>query len=250
MKRTTKWLALVLLSATVTNSMAVYSAGDAVLPSPMEETASDTVELAPAFQAAAGEEVVEWREEGVRHYDLGGGQYQAVVSASFVEDDVAAPAATTPNATVIRDTYISSTNQTTNYGANQQLWVSDTQTAFFYFNKPALPENANITNAKLYFSYKTADYDNTSSTPRMFVGAYPIRFSWSENLLTWSDANAHDDLGLGDCVATATLNESTSLKTANLVITNEVRLWYMDNLQTNYGIAIAVLTGIMDKVVY
>ena len=32
MKRTTKWLALVLLSAMVTNSMAVYSAGDAILP--------------------------------------------------------------------------------------------------------------------------------------------------------------------------------------------------------------------------
>ena len=117
MKRTVKWLALVLLSAMVTNSMAVYSAGDAVLPSPMEETASDTVELAPAFQAAAGEEITEWREEGIRHYNLGNGKYQAIVTASMeTGNGDAATASTDYNSNVFLDTYISSSNPNGYYG--------------------------------------------------------------------------------------------------------------------------------------
>jgi hypothetical protein len=57
MKRTAKWLTTVLSLAIVTNSMAVYSVGDAVLPSQtshpsqIEETASDTVELASVRRA-------------------------------------------------------------------------------------------------------------------------------------------------------------------------------------------------------
>ena len=116
MKRTAKWLALVLLSAMVTNSMAVYSVGDAILPLPTEATASDTVELAPAFQTA-GEEVVEWREEGVRHYDLGNGKYQAIVTASMeTGNGDAATASTDYNSNVFLDTYISSSNPNGYYG--------------------------------------------------------------------------------------------------------------------------------------
>lgn len=255
MKRTAKWLTTVLSLAIVTNSLAVYSAGDAVLPSQtshpsqIEETASDTVELAPAFPSVEGEEITEWREEGVRHYYLGNGQYQAVVSAGIVTEDTASPMVASPNATAVRDTYISSTNTLTNYGSNQQLYVSDTQTSFFYCNRPALPANANITDARLYFMYKTADYDSTGSKPRMSVGAYPVNFSWSESALTWSQANSHDNLGIGsNCLGTATLYESTSLTKAYLFITEEVRLWYMGNLKTNCGIAIKRRSGSIDYV--
>ena len=98
----------------VTNNMVVYGTALPVI----EETASDVVEVGAVDEPGIGEEIVEWREEGVKHYYLGNGEYQAIVSATDnqISDNSAMPADATPNTKTVRDTYISSSNPATKYG--------------------------------------------------------------------------------------------------------------------------------------
>lgn len=247
MKRTTKWMTLILSLAIVMNSMILSGSSKTALPVALEETASSTVAVGAVNEPMEGEEIVAWREDGVKHYYLGNGQYQAVISATgnLENGDISTPAAATPNTAAMQDTYISSSNPATKYGFEQQLWVSNTQTAFFRCNLPDLPAGANITDARLYFMYKY-----NIDTGWLSVGAYPVNFSWTEAQLNWVQANSYDNLGIGtNCLGTATLNGTKTAKKAYTFITNEVRLWYMSNLKSNFGIALKRRSGTNNSVI-
>lgn len=245
MKRTTKWVTLFLALVMVINSMVVSGSSSPVFPS-MEEMATDTVELGGGNEPAIGEEIVEWREEGVRHYYVGDGVYQAVVSTSEVTSDGSiSPAANTPNSSSLGDTYISSVAPNEKYGASNQLWVSNTQTSFIYCNRPTLPPNANISDAKLYFSYKY-----NISTGSLSLGVYPVYVSWAESSWTWNQANSYENLGIEtNCVGTANLPGTTATTKISVQVTNEVKLWYMNNLKYNYGFALKRRSGTNNSVI-
>ena len=78
MKRKAKWLTLFLSLVMVMNCLTFYGTGDVILPD--DEAVASDMESEIFDEAAVGEKIVEWREEGVRHYYLGDGMYQAVVS--------------------------------------------------------------------------------------------------------------------------------------------------------------------------
>ena len=248
MKRTAKWLTTVLSLAIVTNSMAVYSVGDAVLPSQtshpsqIEETASDTVEVSPAFAAAAGEEILEWREEGVRHYYLGDGRYQAIVAAeSTVQDGDAATASTSFNGSVFLDSYITSSNPNGFYGNSSQLTVGTIQTAYMKCDLPELPSNATIENAELHFWYK---YNITTGS--LTMKAYLVNFPWDESDLNWTKANSYPNLGMdtywSESISLPAVTTPTPTH-VSISITEAAQRWKMDGIQPNYGIAFKRVSG-------
>ena len=67
MKRTTKWMTLILSLAIVMNSMILSGSSKTALPVALEETASSTVAVGAVNEPMEGEEIVAWREDGVKH---------------------------------------------------------------------------------------------------------------------------------------------------------------------------------------
>lgn len=157
MKRITKLLSLLLALMLALNSMVFDIVSEDALPAE-SETASD-MELDIAGQYDVGDEIVEWREEGVKHYYLGDGQYQAVVRQGEYVDDVGGSRASTYSSITAGsnrlplDTYISSANKAVCYGDSEEVWVGTTYIGLFYYNKINLPKNINIESATLNFAY-------------------------------------------------------------------------------------------------
>ncbi len=206
----------------------------------------------------AGDEIVEWREKGVKHYYLGEGQYQAVVSytepaapgnktQSYLTE-AATRASTTGQVQTEQmpyDTYISATNKSNNYGAEEKLWVGTNNTAFIFVFLPTLPDNADVTAAQLYFSY----YYNIT-TGYLTVGAYPVEFEWDELTLTWNLANAQENMGLGaSCLGTTRLNGTRTITTTSVSVTDAVKSWYASKETNNYGIALKRVGGTNNSVI-
>ena len=245
MKKTTKWLTLVLSLILTTNSAVVYGAGDAPPPATTEETATIVADDEATLEPEVGEEIVEWREEGVRHYYLGDGVYQAVVN---IDDPGVSTRATSPNSNAAEDTYISSATAATkgtNYGSSDQLWVGSVQTAYIYCPLPYLPDNATITDARLHFKY----YYNIS-TGSLTLSAYPVNFRWREASLTWNIANNYANLGMGTtATGSATLSGTTSVTSKNINITSAVRSWYETQEITSFGIALKRTGGSNQSVI-
>ena len=237
MKRKAKWLTLFLSLAMVMNCLTFYGAGDVILPD--DEVVASDIEIDNLDEATVGEEIVEWREGAVRHYYLGDGMYQAVISASMVDENVVSPAATTPNSPSIVDTYISSAQPTSNFGSSTTLPISDTQIAYIYCAMPELPDNAYIDNAKLYFYFT-----NNNTSGYLSLGAYPIEYVWSETLLTWNGTLGFENNGIGtECLGTVSLYGPTTTTRGNITITNAVKSWYETQGSSNYGIALKRRSG-------
>ena len=243
MKRTTKWFVLFLSLVMVVNSMVVRSVSAPTLPV-MEETATDTAELGGGDEPAIGEEIEEWRDGNTRHYYIGDGLYQAVVDVQMPDDGIAMPSATTPNSNATNDTYISSSNASSNFGSSTTLKVSSTEIAFIRCALPDLPDNADIQKADLYFKYSFS-----VSSGLLSLGAYPITVNWMESNLNWNTANTHSNLGIStQCIATTTLSATTSVKQGHLVITQAAKSWYESVGATNFGIALKRKSGSTETV--
>lgn len=239
MKRTAKWSVLFLSIAMMTSSMSVYSAGDAVLPSPLEETASIVADDEATLTPELGEEIVEWREEGVRHYYLGDGRYQAVISpTNVIEAGDAGTYASSYNGDIFLDTYITSTNPNAHYGSNTQLVVGENQTVFMKFDLPELPDSAFIESATFHFWHKS-----TLSTGTMNIKVYMAQFPWDEASLNWQTANSHANLGIDTAwISGTTLNASTTPQHKSIPLTAAVEQWCMGS-RYNYGIALKRVGG-------
>lgn len=255
MKRTTKILSALLAGIFLFNSMAFTAVSQEILPTEAQAASSMSAALDNRYEA--GDEIIEWREEGVTHYYLGDGKCQAVITCSesntfrnneqynLTADTRAATTGQVQTNQMPYDTYISAVNKSTNYGAEEKLWVSTNDTAFIYDFLPSLPDNADVTAAQLYFSY----YYNIT-TGYLTVGAYPVEFEWDETVLTWNLANAQQNLGLGDsCLGTATLNGTKNITTTSVTVTDAVKSWYASKETNNYGIALKRIGGTNNSVI-
>ena len=79
MKRMKKFLSLLLACMLMLNGTVLYAVGEEALPSETETAPDVALSDVVDEKYDAGDEIVEWREEGVKHYYLGDGKYQAVV---------------------------------------------------------------------------------------------------------------------------------------------------------------------------
>lgn len=256
MKRTTKVLSLLLVWMILFNSMALTAVSEKTSLTEPETASNVSTVLDSKYEA--GDEIIEWREERVKHYYLGDGQYQAVVSytdpatpgnntQSYLSE-TAERASTNGQVETYQlpyDTYISSTQKSSNFGADEKLWVGTNDTTFIYDFLPTLPDNADVTSARLYFSY----YYNIT-TGYLTVGAYPVDFEWDETELTWNIANTHTNLGMGtSCLGTTQLYGRKTVTTTSIAVTDAVKSWYASKETNNYGIALKREGGTNNSVI-
>lgn len=245
MKRMKKILSLLLVCMLILNSMALYAVGEEALPTETETASDVALSDVIAEKYDVGDEIVEWREEGVKHYYLGDGKYQAVVKAGEMKNSVQSrSSSTTVNSSRYPlDTYLSSSNKAACYGESEEVWVGTTYIGLFYNGKPNLPTNAIIESATMSFSY----YYHVS-TGSMTVGAYAVEEYWDEYTVTWNEMAAYPDMGIsttpsGTVILSASSTDSENTPTrASVNITDIVRSWYSKE-RSNEGIALKRIGG-------
>lgn len=245
MKRTKKILSLLLTCMLMLNSMALYAVGEEALPTETETASDVALSDVIAEKYDVGDEIVEWREEGVKHYYLGDGKYQAVVKAGEMKNSVQSrSSSTTVNSSRYPlDTYLSSSNKAACYGESEEVWVGTTYIGLFYNDKPNLPTDAVIESAMMNFSY----YYHVS-TGSMTVGAYAVEEYWDEYTVTWNEMAAYPDMGIsttpsGTVILSASSTDSENTPTrASVSITDIVRSWYSKE-RSNEGIALKRISG-------
>lgn len=245
MKRMKKILSLLLACMLMLNSMVLYAVGEEALPTETETASDVALSDVIAEKYDVGDEILEWREEGVKHYYLGDGKYQAVVKAGEMKNSVQSrSSSTTVNSSRYPlDTYLSSSNKAACYGESEEVWVGTTYIGLFYNGKPNLPTNAIIESATMSFSYYY--YVSTGS---MTVGAYAVEEYWDEYTVTWNEMAAYPDMGIsttpsGTVILSASSTNSENTPTrASVNITDIVRSWYSKE-RSNEGIALKRISG-------
>lgn len=145
------------------------------------------------------------------------------------------------------DTYISSLSKDTNYGSEDNIWISGTKTAFIKIGLPNsiyLPQGAVITNASLNVYYY---YLSNVTSGELVAGAYEILYPWSSDQVTWNIANQNPNLGISSTVvstATLSVDSSNGVNSPGLAvfdITDLMQDW-IDG-QSNYGVALKYISG-------
>ena len=245
MKRMKKFLSLLLACMLMLNGTVLYAVGEEALPSETETASDVTLSDVVEEKYDAGDEIVEWREEGVKHYYLGDGKYQAVVQVGdMVNQAQSRSTSTTVNSSRYPlDTYLSSFYKDVCYGESDEVWVGNSYVGLFYNPKPNLPVNAVIESATMHFSY----YYHVS-TGSMTVGAYAVEEYWDEYSVTWNEMAAYPDMGISTTASgTTTLpasstNSETNPTRAHVNITDIVQSWYSKE-RSNEGIALKRISG-------
>ncbi len=262
MKRIQKIAALFLSFLLMTQLMLVPAVGEQTLD------ADQSVEIPPTIQAptmeeeelepyAVGEEIEAWREEGVRHYYLGDGVYEAVVGVGITESPNITNGSTASTyssvtqkaTTAMYDTYISSSHKTTMYGEESTVWVGIAEIGLFYQKMPTLPDSAKIREANLHFFYYY--YVQTDS---LTVAAYPMEAAWDEYESTWESMSAYNNRGVGtEQMGSVELSaengqSSTTPKPASVDVTSAVLSWYSGK-RYNEGVALKRIGGINNSVI-
>lgn len=245
MKRMKKFLSLLLACMLMLNGTVLYAVGEEALPSETETAPDVALPDVVDEKYDAGDEIVEWREEGVKHYYLGDGKYQAVVQVGdMVNQAQSRSTSTTVNSSRYPlDTYLSSFYKDVCYGESDEVWVGSYYVGLFYNNKPTLPANAVIESATMHFSY----YYHVS-TGSMTVGAYAVEEYWDEYTVTWNEMDAYPDMGISTTasgtvtLAASSTNSETNPTRASVSITDIVRSWYSKE-RSNEGIALKRISG-------
>ena len=151
---------------------------------------------------------------------------------------------------VLFDTYVYSSNPTTNYGDSEQLWVSSSRITYMRTPMPELPENANITYAVLNVKYY---YKDTVTSGSVDIGLYQCLKNWDEYELTWNKANAWTNKGLSttrSALSTATATSTahaSSPGTVSFSVTELVKQWCAGG--ANYGVGLKYEGGSNSSVI-
>ena len=187
--------------------------------------------------------------------DLGDGIYKLTVSADeewINSSERAFPVVIDPTMTFdidYKDTYINSSSPNTNYGGEDELWVSPSKITFLQFSDlPRLGDYVTVISAKIRLRYYY--YVKTGS---LTVGAYQVTENWNEHSLTWNTANAKTNMGISTtCQGTAVLTASESITEetpglASIYITSLMESWIAG--ATNYGLAIKYEGGTNSSVI-
>ena len=253
MKRMTKVLSLLLACMLLFNSMMFGAVSQEALPTETETASNMSAVIDDKYEA--GDEIVEWREEGVKHYYLGDGTCQAVIRADEEmlqkksEQGAARSSITVTSSKYPSDTHISSSAQTTNYGETDGVRVGTVAIGLFWHSKKGLPKDINILSAAYHFAY----YYNVSDG-YMTVGAYAVEEFWDEYTVTWDDMEVYPNLGISTTLSgSATLTASPTCNVNNptwaaVDITDIVRSWYSGE-RYNEGIALKRTGGNNNSVI-
>lgn len=147
--------------------------------------------------------------------------------------------------TILFDTYIDSSDPTTQHGLSTELWISSGRISFLYCSMPSLPSGCSFYAANLYVYYYY--YDSVTSGG-LTAGAYQVMHSWSETGLTWDIAQPSTTTYISSTrLSTAYMSGSRSAyssspQTVSFNVTNAAASWYA-NSSTNYGIALKYESG-------
>ncbi len=132
----------------------------------------------------------------------------------------------------IDDTYVTSIDQTNNFGRTPILWVSSTEETYYKFATPNLPEGTYITAATVKFPYCfdviTGEYIN--------IDLYRITSNWYEDFVTWNTKPSMNSTPLDTASLYANGAISTNPLYASFAVTEYIRSWYTGT--TNYGFAL------------
>lgn len=253
MKRTTKVLSLLLAWMLLFNSMVFSAVSEEALPVETETASDMSAVIDEKYEA--GDEIVEWREEGVKHYYLGDGQYQAVITTEEETLEVQTSRSTS-SATYSEetnrdsiDTHISSSEQSRNFGDVDGVRVGTAAIGLFYNYIINFPKNVKISTSSFHFAY----YYNVP-TGYMTVGAYAVDEYWDELEVTWDHMEVYPNMGISTTLSgSATLNASSTCNAdnptwASVNITNIVQSWYSGE-RYNEGIALKRTGGTNNSVI-
>lgn len=253
MKQMTKVLSLLLACMLLFNSMMFGAVSQEALPTETETASNMSAVIDDKYEA--GDEIVEWREEGVKHYYLGDGTCQAVIRADEEmlqkksEQGAARSSTTVKSSWAPLDTHISSSAQSTKYGRTDGVRVSTVAIGLFYHFDVALPANINILYSMLHFAY----YYNVSDG-YLTVGAYAIEEYWDEYEVKWDDMEIYPNMGISTTLCgTTTLTASSMCNVNNptwaaVDITDIVRSWHSGE-QSNEGVALKRIGGNNNSVI-
>ncbi|MBE6652535.1 MAG: DNRLRE domain-containing protein [Ruminococcaceae bacterium] len=234
-----KQVVFILSMVMILNGMIFSTSGETATTGKTEARDDSNIYVKTEEDPSIIGEIVEWRGEGVRHYYLGDGMYQAVISTNVENESGVAPTALTPNSTAMEDTYIYSGQPTTSFGSSSTLPVSNTQIAYIYCPMPELPDDAYIKDAYLYFYF-----NNNNTSGYMSIGAYQVLCRWRESSFTWNAANTHTNMGMSTTsLGTVSLYGTTQATRARITITNAARSWYETNDASNFGIGLKRRSG-------
>lgn len=139
----------------------------------------------------------------------------------------------------VYDTYVSSSNTTTNYGSSPEVKVSvgNAQIGYFKIYEPAIPNGSTITDAFFRIPY----YFTTSNSNYINVGAYQIMENWSESSVSWSSNINVSNVRLSNAYTYASATESNPGYVI-LGIGEAAKSWYSRSAN-NYGIAVKYENG-------
>lgn len=183
-----------------------------------------------------------------RMNDLGNGNYRLILTADaewIQASERAFPVTIDPSIDVvvpIWDTYISSADRNTNFGFSEELWVGSGYITYINTIMPSLPENVNITFARLEVWYS---YHANVKSGELRAGAYKVTSDWDETSMTWNSANGGNNTSSSRLYTTVFDGDRNATwgmpKGVYLTITDAVKDWY--NGEVNYGIALKYLGG-------
>ncbi len=148
------------------------------------------------------------------------------------------------------DTYINSSSPSTNYGMDDELWISPSKTSFIRANLSSIPTYATINNAQLYVSYYYFSYITDGY---LTAGAYEAVKPWTEYTLTWNSANYYANKGISTtCASTSTLRGDNGAyintpQWCNFTVTSLVQGWVNDS--PNNGVALKYEGGTNNSVI-
>ena len=140
---------------------------------------------------------------------------------------------------VVYDTYVSSSNPTTNYGSSPEVKVSsgNSEVGYFKLYEPNIPDGSTIVDSFMLIPY----YFTTTSSKYINVGAYQIMENWSEYSVDYNDNISISSTRLSNAYvhATATIDDVSYV---TLGIVEAAKSWY-DRSSTNRGIAVKYENG-------
>lgn len=251
MKRMKKFLSLLLACMLMLNGTVLYAVGEEALPSETETASDVTLSDVVEEKYDAGDEIVEWREEGVKHYYLGDGKYQAVVKAGELDGNAQSRGSSIsvyPSNDPL-DTYLSSYNKAVCYGDSEEVWVGSSYIGLFYIDKVNLPVDAVIETATLRFAF----YYHVT-TGYMNVSAYAVEEYWDEYTVTWNEMAAYPNMGISTTSSGTTplyassTNSKDNPTWSGVNVTDIVQSWYAKD-RSNQGIALKRTGGTNTSVI-
>lgn len=151
---------------------------------------------------------------------------------------------------IFYDTYINSSSPTTNYGYDDELWISSSRVSFIKANIDSIPTGSEIKLATLNVAYY---YYSNVTDGYLNAGVYQVVKPWSESSLTWNIANQNNNMGLSTTLVSKRAMRGDngayieSPQWRDFLVTSLVQSWV--NGSPNYGVALKYEDGTKSSVI-